>query len=102
MDKKTIWFGQAFCTVEKNRSEYASGHRSALFVFCCCAPSLIDCVAMIAEESAENNLCLRGFEYIMQKDYMDRELSPYELQLENQVHIYPTQFKNVHFALPDT
>ena len=97
-----MWFGRAFCTVGKERSEYAAGHRSAIFTFSCFAPTLLDCVAMIVEEASDNELDVKGFEYRMQKQYMDREPSSYEMELKGQLPTYPVQFKNVHFALVDT
>jgi len=63
---------------------------------------LLDCVAMIVEEASDNELQVKGFEYLMQKGYMDREPSSYEMELEGQLPTYPVQFKNIHFALADT
>lgn len=102
MDESTVWFGRAFCTVGKERSEYVAGYRSAIFTFSCLASTVLDCVAMVIEEASENELHVKGFEYLMQKEYMDREPSSYEIELEEQLPSYPVQFKNVHFALADT
>ena len=99
---EATWFGRAFCTVGAVREEFRSGHRGAVFSFACRAPTVLDCVAMVREEAVENSLDLKGFEFIMQKDYMDREPSGYEQELEERLGEYPVQFKNVHFFMPDT
>ncbi len=95
------WFGKAFCTVGEDCPEYLAGHRSALFVFAASAPTLLECVALVDKVSNDNQLHIVGFEYLFQKEYMDRELSIYEQQLESALDSYPVQFKNVHYALPD-
>ena len=96
------WFGRAFCTVGASRPEYATGHRGATFTFACAAPTLLECASLVCSEAVENQLEVRGFEYLMQEEFMDRDISPYEVELAEQLPVYPVQFKNVHFFLPES
>ena len=96
-----VWLGKAFCQVSPTREEYKMGHRGAVFVFACLAANLKQCVSQIVDESAENELILAGFEYLMRRDMMDREPSEYEEELTQRLKSYETQFENVHFFRPD-
>jgi hypothetical protein len=95
------WLGKAFCTVDRARPEYKQGHRGAVFVFACIADTLQSCVESITNEMVEHDLTLRGFEYLMDSEYMDRHLSEYEQELVERLRNYPVQFENVHFFPPE-
>lgn len=84
------------------RAEYQQGHRGAILVFACSADTPRDCVSLITTELSENGLTLRGFEYMMDSDYIDRNLSEYEESLVAELKTYPVQFRNVHFFAPDS
>jgi hypothetical protein len=98
----SIWLGKAFCAVGQDRMEFRDGYRGAVFVFCCLANDISDCVELIFKESNENKLWITGFEYLFEREYLDREISEYEKQLISRLDAYPVQFEHIHFFLPDS
>lgn len=97
----TVWLGRAFCTVSSENEQYRGGYRGAIVVVACQAADVVESCQRISAELAENKLNLRGFEYLMDKDHSDREISEYEVGLIERLPSYPVQFENVHYFKGD-
>jgi hypothetical protein len=96
-----IWLGKAFCTVASESDQFRSGYRGAIVVFACQTTNVVECCRLISSELAESGLILIGFEYLMDRTHIDREISTYEKQLIDRLESYPVQFENVHYFKGD-
>lgn len=56
---------------------------------------------MLVTECADLSLCLVGFEFLFDKNFMDREPSDYEIGLIEQLPAHPVQYRNIHFFKAD-
>jgi hypothetical protein len=101
MDDNSVWLGRAFCSVAKENPEFAKGNRGAILNFACSAPSIEQCTQLLANEMTRIELELRGFDFLFQKEYLDREPSEYEAGLVDKLNTYPVQYHNVHFFKGD-
>jgi len=96
-----VWLGKGLCTLTPENDQYRAGHRGAIVVFACRAKDIVDCCRQVAGEFAEHQLILNGFEYLIDQEHIDREISTYERELIDQLGSYPVQFKNVHYFKAD-
>lgn len=96
------FIARAFCSVDKENAEYEDGTRGAYASVACRESSLLRAIQAIASELAENALTLRGFDFIFDTNYIDREPSDYEAELISRLSSYPVQFENVHYFKPDS
>ncbi|MCA8887879.1 MAG: hypothetical protein KDA46_03550 [Parvularculaceae bacterium] len=102
MSETSTFVARAFCSVDEENAEYEDGMRGAYASVACRESDLIGAVQAIASELAENALTLRGFDFIFDTSYMDREPSEYETELISRLSSYPVQFENVHYFKPDS
>ena len=99
---KRVWTGNGFCSVASDRPEYRNGARGAYVVVACTTESIRSAAKLIEAELTESGLILRGFEYLMDIVYLDRQLSDYEEILVSRLDSYPVQFEDVHFFRTDS
>ena len=96
------WLGRADCVLPDDHPKRQEGYRGALMTFACLASDIGSCVKLLQNECLENNLVVVGFEYLFNRDYMDRDSSEYEEELILKLVYYPVQFHNVHFYKLDS
>ena len=96
MRDEEIWLGRAFCTLIRGSEKHSLDSIGGLLTFACRAGGIVDATVLIQKECLENDLIVMGFEYLMCKAYMDRELSDYENLLVERLLSYPVQFHDLH------
>ena len=102
MPSKNTYVGRAFCSVDSSNPEFDEGMRGAFVVIVCSADNILEATKITMSELAENALTIRGFEYFFDTNYVDRELSNYEIGLIARLGSYPVQFENIHYFKPDS
>ena len=91
MRDEEIWLGRAFCTLIRGGEMHSPIAIGGVRTFTCRAawPSLTPRLCILTKECLENDLIVMGFEYLMCKAYMDRELSDYETVLVETLAVLP-------------
>ena len=94
--------GRGYFSVLPQNPEFNKGMRGAYSVVAGRAENLMSAIEAIEIEFSESCLSLRGFDYIFQIDFLDRQLSEYEVRLIERLDLYPVQFENVHYFPGDS
>lgn len=97
MTKNTTFVSRALCSVDEQNPAFRRGMRGAYINVVCNSESVENAVSSITSELKENTLSVRGFDYIFDLNYLDREPSEYEKELIQRLSAYPIQFENVHY-----
>jgi hypothetical protein len=95
LSEDQIWLGCAVCSVVRNSARYGN-NIGAILNFACYAKDIIEATALVHAECLENDLVVRGFDYLVCRAYMDDEPSQYEAELIQKLSSYPVQFDDVH------
>ena len=102
MAKNCTFTGRAFCSLDADNPEFDNDMRGAYVSIVCRTTDIQEAIRAIASELSENAMTLRGFDYLFDIDYLDRNTSDYEDNLISKLDSHPVQFKNVHFFKADS